>query len=205
MLVFKTMDKQEQFAQIVAKIQELKSGKNPLDLSSKEDLAVGIMNLISLEEHFFFTYNKTNDAKYLELLNQTREIRKNLLKEIVKNPEGEVWCISKHLLAVTMRLMEVGTKKLADGEKEKAQDLFDKSYIFWNIFWGLNLGLIDVKDLPNREDSKEKEMIHLVNEQKKDDNLNNNQTQTNQKNKKPLNVWSKLGEMIQEVLDCCKE
>jgi len=55
------MAQEEKFAEILNKMQELKKGNNPLDLSTKEDLAIGIMNLISLEEHFFFTYNKTQD------------------------------------------------------------------------------------------------------------------------------------------------
>ena len=83
-----------------------------LDLSSDEDLSIGIMNLISIEEHLFFTANKTNKDKYYVLLNEIREIRKTLLKEIIKDYEGEIWCISKHLLAASMRLMEVGTKAL---------------------------------------------------------------------------------------------
>ena len=29
------------------------------DLSMEEDLSIGIMNLISLEDHFLFTYEKT--------------------------------------------------------------------------------------------------------------------------------------------------
>jgi hypothetical protein len=186
------MNQEEQFSQIIKKIQELKKGKNPLDLSSKEDLAIGIMNLISVEEHFFFTYNKTKDEKYLDLLNQTREVRKTLLQEIVKNPKGEIWCVSKHLLAACMRLMEVGTKKLSDGEKSKAEELFKKSYTLWNIFWGLNLGLIKVKDIGQKDDDPEEEpSVKLINDK------------TNKKTK--LSVWSKLGEMIQEVLDCCKE
>jgi len=185
------MNQDEKFSQILKKIQELKSGKNPLDLSSKEDLAIGIMNLISLEEHFFFTYNKTNNAKYLELLNQMRDMRKSLLKEIVKNPKGEIWCVSKHLLAACMRLMEVGTKKLSDGEKNKAEELFKKSYTLWNIFWGLNLGLIEVKDVGGKDDDPEKKESIELNDGKE--------------TKKKFSVWSKLGEMIQEVLDCCKE
>lgn len=189
---YKIMNKEEQFSNILNKINELKNGKNPLDLSSKEDLAVGIMNLISLEEHFFFTYNKTQDSKYLDLLNQTREVRKSLLQEIVKNPEGEVWCISKHLLAVTMRLMEVGTKKLSNDQQEEAKNLFNKAYSFWNIFWGLNLGLIAVKDIKGEEDNLEtKDEATLIN----DGNLKN----------KKLNVFAKIGKMIEEILDCCKE
>ena len=194
----------EEFSNIINKIQELKNGKNPLDLSSKEDLAVGIMNLISMEEHFFFTYNKTKDEKYLDLLNQTREIRKNLLKEIVKNPQGEVWCISKHLLATTMRLMEVGTKKLSDGEIDKAKDLFDKSYFFWNLFWGLNLGIINIKDIDNPDENLKQSKPQKEETQTAKDEEINLLNDDNSQNKK-LSVFSKLGKMIEEILDCCKE
>lgn len=179
------MNQEEQFSQIIAKIQKLKKGKNPLDLSSKEDLAIGVMNLISLEEHLFFTYNKTQDERYLELLNQIRELRKTLLKEIIKEYEGENWCIGKHLLAACMRLMEVGTKKLSDGDKSKAEELFKKSYTLWNIFWGLNLNLIDVKDVQQR-DEEETNNIEI------------------EKGKK-FNVFDKLGSIIQKIMNCCKE
>jgi len=81
-----------------------------------------------MEEHFFFTYNKTKNEKYLDLLNEVREMRKSLLKRIVKDYEGEIWCISKHLLAASMRFIEVGTKALTKGEKKAAKDLFQKSY-----------------------------------------------------------------------------
>lgn len=49
-----------------------------LDFSSDEDFSIAIMNLISIEEHLFFTYNKTKNEKYLELLNEVREIVKVL-------------------------------------------------------------------------------------------------------------------------------
>ena len=97
--------------ELLEKIDKFKN-KEKIDLSKEEDLSIAIMNLISLEEHFYFTAMKTNKSKYLDLLNSIREIRKKLLKELVKNPEGEVWCISKHLLSCSMRLIEVGTKKL---------------------------------------------------------------------------------------------
>jgi hypothetical protein len=113
-----------------------------LDLSSDEDLSIAVMNLISIEEHLFFTGNKTGKTKYFDLLRQTREMRKELLKMIVKDPEGEVWCTSKHLLAASMRLFEVGTKAQTKGDQAKAHDLFKKSYDLYNLFWGLNLGLV---------------------------------------------------------------
>ena len=83
-----------------------------LDLSSDEDLSIGIMNLIAIEEHLFYTSQKTGKQSYLDLLNEVRIMRTELLKEIITDYEGEVWCIPKHLLAVSMRLMEVGTKQL---------------------------------------------------------------------------------------------
>ena len=126
-----------------------------LDLSSDEDLSIGIMNLIGIEEHLFFTANKTNKDKYYALLNEIREIRKTLLKEIIKDYEGEVWCISKHLLAASMRLMEVGTKALTKGDDEKAKGLFEQSYRLYMMFWEINLKLGDkpIKDIKRIEPS----------------------------------------------------
>ena len=86
-------------------IKKVNSSKdNQLDLSSDEDLSIAIMNLISIEEHFFFTANKTGKPEYFDLLQEARKMRGELLKKIVKDPEGEIWCISKHLLATSMRL-----------------------------------------------------------------------------------------------------
>ena len=63
--------------------------KGDVDLSRDEDLSIGLMNLISLEEHFYFTAMKTDNSKYLELLDSIRSLRKTLLKKIVKDPKGE--------------------------------------------------------------------------------------------------------------------
>ena len=110
-----------------------------LDLTSDEDLGIGIMNLISIEEHLFFTASKTGKPYYFELLDEVREMRKELLKKIVVSFEGEVWCISKHLLASSMRLMEVGTKELHLQGLVAAQPYFDKSYRAFRMFWEIIL------------------------------------------------------------------
>ena len=52
-----------------------------LDLSSDEDLSIAIMNLISIEEHLFFIGNKTEKTKHFDLLNEVRQMRKELLKK----------------------------------------------------------------------------------------------------------------------------
>jgi len=110
-----------------------------LDLSSDEDLGIGIMNLISIEEHLFFTANKTGKDHYYELLLGIREVRKELLEKIIVSFEGEVWCISKHLLASSMRLMEVGTKELKINGVANAKPYFEKSYRLFRLFWEIVL------------------------------------------------------------------
>src|SRR3970282_2241059 len=134
------MNKIKNIKSLLQRVEEVTKQKE-LDLSSGEDLSIGIMNLISIEEHLFYTFNKTKDSKYLDLLNEIRAMRTELMKEIIKDYEGEVWCISKHLLAASMRIMEVGTKELKKGNKDKAWDLFQKSYNLYSLFWGINVGM----------------------------------------------------------------
>lgn len=164
------------------KVKEMEKGQK-LDLSSGEDLSIGIMNLISIEEHLFFSGGKTGQTKYYDLLNEVRKMRVDLMKSMIKEYEGEVWCISKHLLAASMRVMEVGTKALKNNDKPKAHELFKKSYELYNMMWALNLGLTDTKELKKIEiPNKEKPVI------------------TEEKT-----LFAKMGTMVGKMLDCCRE
>lgn len=179
----------------IAKAKKMEKGEK-LDLSSGEDLSIAIMNLISLEEHFFFTYEKTGDEKYMELLAQIREMRKSALKQIIKDYEGEVWCISKHLLAASMRFMEVGTKMQTKGDLAQSRDMFKKSYDLYNLFWGLNLGMVTSDKLPKldkkQKEQRESEVTFLA---------ENKTVKIDGK----ANVFDKLGAFIQKAMDCCRE
>jgi hypothetical protein len=137
------MNNQKQFEELLKKVEALKKSGS-IDLSREEDLSIAIMNLISLEEHFFFTGEKTGKEDYFNLLDEVRGMRKELLEKLIdkKEHEGETWCISKHLLAVAMRLIEVGTKLHAEGEKEKAKEIFDRAHKAYSLFWALRLKLI---------------------------------------------------------------
>lgn len=135
------MKKIESVQEFVEKLDAAKK-VNPKDLSSDQDLTIGIMNLISIEEHLMFSGAKTGKTEFYDLINDIREMRKNAMLKIIPAYEGEVWCISKHLLAASMRVFEVGTKALAAGDKETAYSLFDQSYELYCIFWGLNMGML---------------------------------------------------------------
>lgn len=138
--------REESIKSFVEKIDNMKK-LNPKDLSSDQDLSIAIMNLISIEEHLVFSGAKTGKTSFYDLINEIREMRKSLLLKIIKSYEGEVWCISKHLLASSMRLMEVGTKQLSMGNSKEAYDLFDKSYELYCLFWGLNMNAINLSDV----------------------------------------------------------
>ena len=164
--------------ELVDKVDKMKKDHN-LDLSSDQDLSIAIMNLVSIEEHFFFTGVKTGNDKYYDLLNEVRETRKSLLKRIIKEYEGEVWCISKHLLAASYRLMEVGTKAQGKGNKEDAKEMFQKAYDLYSLFWGLNMKLIDLGEVKKIDDD-------AINTKKK-------------------GIAGKFGALVKKVIDCCIE
>jgi hypothetical protein len=131
---------------LLARIETLKE-KSGADLSTAEDLSIAVMNLISLEEHFVFTGLKTKNDEYFDTAQEIREVRKQMLAQLMPHHEGETWCISKHLLATTMRLIEVGNKLQSEGQKDKAKSTFDSAYKIYSIFWALKLKLISGEKL----------------------------------------------------------
>lgn len=147
------MNEQPNFESIRKKVEEMKRS-GTVDLSTDEDLSIAVMNLISLEEHFFFTAKKTDQAKYFDLMNEVRGVRKTLLGKLIDKHEGETWCISKHLLAATMRLMEVGTKLYSDKKTKEAEEMFAEAYKLYSLFWALRLKLIDTAGFAGIADGK---------------------------------------------------
>lgn len=176
---------------------------NPLDLSSDQDLSIALMNLISLEEHFFFSGAKTQKHGFYDMINTVRNMRKELMTRIVDKSSaegGEVWCISKHLLAASMRLMEVGTKALGVGNKKDAYAMFDKAYDLYSLFWGLNMHLIDLdgvhENVPEFYDSavkqcKIKEPKKMGKQEKHDDS--------------EMSTVKRLGQWVKNAVNCCIE
>jgi hypothetical protein len=167
--------------EFIEKIDQMKK-QEKMDLSSDQDLSIAIMNLVSIEEHFFFTGAKTGKSEYYDLIKEIREMRKDLLKKIIKEYEGEVWCISKHLLAASYRLMEVGTKQLGQDKKDEAYELFDKAYNLYSLFWGLNMKLINTGDIKKIDDEA-----------------------LNKHDKEKKGFMGKLGALVKKAIDCCIE
>ena len=203
------MKKAENVKEFVERIDATKK-VNPKDLSSDQDLSIAIMNLISIEEHLVFSGAKTGKTSYYDLIKDIRETRKNLLQKIIPSYEGEVWCMSKHLLATSMRLMEVGTKQQSLGKDDEAYKMFNAAYDMYCLFWGLNMGMMETKDLkwiePNIEDVKKiaakaekampnieiKESIKVVSESVKGESVEEG-------------ALAKMKRFVRKAVDCCIE
>ena len=201
----KKSDKKLSMEEMIAKLDAAKKA-NPLDLSSDQDLSIGLMNLISLEEHFFFSGAKTEKPGFYDLINTVREMRKELMSRIVDKSSaegGEVWCISKHLLAASMRLMEVGTKALGAGNKQDAYAMFQKSYDLYSLFWGLNMHLIDLGGVHEQIPEFYEAVIVKKEDSPKDEKKPENAGKEN--DKKSGSAVKRLGKWVKEKVNCCLE
>ena len=122
-------------------------------------------------------------------------MRKRLMQKIIPAYEGEVWCISKHLLASSMRIMEVGTKQLSLGNKKEAYELFDQSYELYCMFWGLNMNMLNIDDVKWIEDTQQ-DVKKLSEKVKK---------MMPAKTAEPVKKQSKLKEWVKKAVNCCIE
>lgn len=193
------MKKAENVKEFVERVDNAKK-LNPKDLSSDQDLSIAVMNLISIEEHLIFTGAKTGKTSYYDLVEDVREVRKGLMQKLIPNYEGEVWCISKHLLSASMRILEVGTKQQNLGNKKEAYDLFNKSYDMYCLFWGLNMQMLDVKDVKWIEDSVED--VKKITTKLNDAGIS---TETKVEEKEPSSAMSKMKAWVKKAVDCCIE
>ena len=190
-------------------VERIDAGKkvNPKDLSSDQDLSIAIMNLISIEEHLVFSGAKTGKTSYYDLIKDIRETRKNLLQKIIPSYEGEVWCMSKHLLATSMRLMEVGTKQQTLGHDEEAYKMFNTAYDMYCLFWGLNMGMMETKDLKWIEPDLEevKKITVKAEEFSKEENGTPAEKAAEPVENGPNLALTKMKKFVRKAVDCCIE
>lgn len=195
------MNKAKDVKEFVERIDSSKK-VNPKDLSSDQDLTIAIMNLISIEEHLIFSGAKTGKNSFYDLIEEVRETRKNLMQKLIPAYEGEVWCISKHLLASSMRIMEVGTKQQSLGNKAEAYDLFNKAYDLYCLFWGLNMNMLNVDDVSWIKDDVEtvKKLTTKVSEASAISEVKKEKAET-----EPQTALSRMKAFVRKAVDCCIE
>ena len=117
---------------------------NKLDLSSDQDLTIGLMNLISIERYI------ENDAEhdFSQLKSMVNDLRVGLMGKIVKKSDKnfDVLC---DLLGRSAMLMNDGFVALENQNDARAYELFDAAFGAYSMFWGVCMGLADATDVEN--------------------------------------------------------
>ncbi len=205
----------QHYHQLVEHFDQLKR-RDLQDLSSDQDLVFAIMNLISIEEHLAFTGTKVADPSYYLLITEVRQLRKQLMQQVVgEQCPGETWCIKKHLLAASYRLLEVGSKQtdLASSATDTTHDphtasnryleraafYYQQAYELYNLFWGLVMQI-----LPTATLSADNDTPAVMS------NMSTATTAIKSSTVPPASVapatWKvKLKSTIQKLINCCIE
>lgn len=123
------------------KIEKADNAKktNPLDLSSDQDLTLGLMNLIAIERVMGICDKS-------DLCRMVKDLRVSLMRRIVSE-STPVWDASIQILGDAMDLIQVANERLTVGDSGVAYAMYEDAYSLYSLFWGVNMGLIDVKDI----------------------------------------------------------
>ena len=115
--------------------------------------------------------------------------------------------MSKHLLATSMRLMEVGTKQQTLGHDEEAYKMFNTAYDMYCLFWGLNMGMMETKELKWIEPDLEevKKITTKAAEFSKEKVIEPVAKEAEPVEAEPSSALSKMKKFVRKAVDCCIE
>lgn len=113
---------------------KIKDKINEKDLGFIEDSITALLNLIHIEIHSINSYNSTGDISWLQINDEARKDRTDLLDLIVTTHEAQEWCFSKHTLAVILSFIELANRKYSEGKTDEAIKYFEKSKKWLGLF-----------------------------------------------------------------------
>ncbi|MBR5625676.1 MAG: hypothetical protein IKW67_02765 [Alphaproteobacteria bacterium] len=108
---------------------------NVLDLSADQDLSIALMNLLMLERY-------ATEFGYADIFSNVFDLRQKLIMQILKDSSNVD--IAARLLTAAVIKMSNAIKLMDDGENDAAYAEFDMSYELYSMFWGINMGLIEL-------------------------------------------------------------
>lgn len=110
-----------------------------MDTSIEEEIIAVVQELIQTENHAEKSWQGSKDDKWLKIKNRARELRTKWMEKIfVDEDKTHKWCISKHILDVSKRLTEVGTKFLSNKDEESCKEAFLDSAEILGMYYFLN-------------------------------------------------------------------
>lgn len=113
---------------------KMKKQKIEKDIGKAEDTIFLLKNMIAAENHSYACFINTKNEKYLEVLEFIREKRKQILNDATKKEKSQIYCLSKHLLAMAVGALEVGNRL----KGEKAKEFYEMAGDFEALYLLLN-------------------------------------------------------------------
>ena len=122
---------------LVSRVEQADMSKkvNVLDLSSDQDLTIGLMDLLAIEDM----------APNSQIAKMVCGLRQKLMQSIVDKAviEGDVWqVLEKMLLSVKVQI-KIAENAQKNGDNAKAYVAYDKAYELYAVFWGLVMFGVD--------------------------------------------------------------
>jgi len=108
------------------------------DVGHIQDWMFAVQHLISAEHHLIESYAITNQKIFLEANEKIRKKRSKLMFEVVPKKEGQIYCITKHLLGASQGLKELANRLVEEGNLELSKEYFKDSQEFEAIVMILN-------------------------------------------------------------------
>jgi len=151
------MDVRKRSERSLAKANVLGRKLSELDVPTQHDLAMAIRELIQIENHAKYSWERTKNEKWLNILIWARKTRGKFMELLIPDEirkmkleeKGELWCCLKHLLDAHKRLEEVGDKLVIDNQ-ELAKQFYEASIQAYDFFW-----LIVFPEFHKKEERKE--------------------------------------------------
>jgi hypothetical protein len=111
---------------------------NGNDVGMIDDSINILIDLVHIEHHSWKSFNETKNKEWLEISNEARMDRTELLTSIINNKlfeeDGELWCFDKHSLKVIGGYVELGNREYTLGNLEKSILYYEKASKWLGIF-----------------------------------------------------------------------
>ena len=114
---------------------------NVLDLSSDQDLTIGLMNLLAIEDM----------VPNSQIADMVRGLRKKLMQPIVDKAvvKGDVWPILERMLMGVVAQIKIAENAQKNGDSASAYVAYDKAYELYAVFWGLVMFGVETIEMAN--------------------------------------------------------
>lgn len=108
------------------------------DVGFLQDSVNVLGNMINAENHAINSALITKNDLFLEIAEMIRKDRSEILYSLVKENNGESYCLSKHILASANGLKELGNRLIEKDDKIGAKKMFERAETYEKLFILIN-------------------------------------------------------------------